>query len=865
MSEGSIDIRRLKFSQHSSGTSEGCGGGRSGSPPVCLGEPTPCSCRELRGAELESDRRRECDHRGACAGVLLGRRRTAIRSKASPPTSASTPARRSTSRSTSTTAPAATTRSRSSASATTAATARARSPSGPTPTRPSSRTRSTTRPAASSTPATGRSPTAGRSRRTRCLASTSSDCSASTPTATRSTARPTRSPSSCATTATQRDIVLQTSDTTWQAYNGWAGNNGQVGAQLLRRSERHGRPSRIDGAPASPQDRAYAVSYNRPFITDGSATSPASGAQDYLFGADYAAIYWLEKNGYDVSYISGVDTDRLGADYLTNYKAFISVGHDEYWSGDQRDNVEAARDAGVNLLFWSGNEVYWKTRWDVAISADGTDYRTLVCYKETWAVADPNAGPEDYVNLDPTDVWTGTWRDMRFLGNSARRRRRARRTSTPITGLWPYCHCGENALTGQLFGPDGTGQFGGALDVPARVRGACGSGATPRVANGGELDIAPGILGYEWDTSPEDELPPGRPRSSSRRPPSPGTASSSTRATPSPPGTATHNLSLYRDRERRAGLRRRHRVLELGPQRRARQLALRCAASRTPTSSSSRSTCSPTWASSRASRTPFLISQGLKRATASDDHVAATATIETCPRTSRALSARHDHRHGDRRRRQSADGRRQGRRGRGLGRRRRHLAGRDAPPTAGRTGATPGSRRARAPTRSMARAIDDSLNVATIVADREIVTVGAPDTLQPLQRRRPEERHRRALRRPGGRRTRHALHRRPRRRGHRAQVLAGEPRRRRHRRPRGPPLARRRHAARHRDLHLGRGRVRLAGRDAVHAGRLAAGVEYVVSYRHRRQLRREQRLLRRRAASSPSTGSTTTASGDPSA
>ena len=43
-------------------------------------------------------------------------------------------------------------------------------------------------------------------------------------------------------------------------------------------------------------------------------TSPASGAQDYLFGADYAAIYWLEKNGYDVSYISGVDTDRLGVE-----------------------------------------------------------------------------------------------------------------------------------------------------------------------------------------------------------------------------------------------------------------------------------------------------------------------------------------------------------------------------------------------------------------------------------------------------------------------------------------------------------------------------------------------------------------------
>ena len=41
----------------------------------------------------------------------------------------------------------------------------------------------------------------------------------------------------------------------------------------------------------------------------------------------------------------------------------MDTGHDEYWSGQQRTNVEAARDAGVNLQFWSGNEVYWRTRW----------------------------------------------------------------------------------------------------------------------------------------------------------------------------------------------------------------------------------------------------------------------------------------------------------------------------------------------------------------------------------------------------------------------------------------------------------------------------------------------------------------------
>ena len=43
------------------------------------------------------------------------------------------------------------------------------------------------------------------------------------------------------------------------------------------------------------------------------------------------------------------------------------MGHDEYWSGGQRANVEAARAAGVNLAFFSGNEVFWKTRWEPSI------------------------------------------------------------------------------------------------------------------------------------------------------------------------------------------------------------------------------------------------------------------------------------------------------------------------------------------------------------------------------------------------------------------------------------------------------------------------------------------------------------------
>lgn len=101
------------------------------------------------------------------------------------------------------------------------------------------------------------------------------------------------------------------------------------------------------------------------------------------------------------------------------------VGHDEYWSNEQRNNVEAARAAGVHLAFFTANEVFWKTRWEPSIDGSNTAMRTLVCYKETKTS-----------QVDPTSTWTGTWRDARF--------------SPPSDGGRP-----ENALLGNIFTVNG--------------------------------------------------------------------------------------------------------------------------------------------------------------------------------------------------------------------------------------------------------------------------------------------------------------------------------------------------------------------------------------------------------------------------
>ena len=191
-------------------------------------------------------------------------------------------------------------------------------------------------------------------------------------------------------------------------------------------------------------------------------------------------IRWLEANGYDVSYSTGVDSDRRGAE-ITEHRIFLSVGHDEYWSGNQRANVEAARAAGIHLAFFSGNESFWKTRWENSISTPATPYRTLVTYKETHANA----------KIDPTPVWTGTWRDKRF--------------SPPADGGRP-----ENALTGTIF------TVNCCADLALRISEAEGKLRFWRhtsVANlnpGQTATVAPGILGYEFDEDLNNgSRPPG--------------------------------------------------------------------------------------------------------------------------------------------------------------------------------------------------------------------------------------------------------------------------------------------------------------------------------------------------------------------
>ncbi len=295
------------------------------------------------------------------------------------------------------------------------------------------------------------------------------------------------------------DLLFQTSDATWEAYNDYGGNS-------------------LYDEGFDKSTAVHMVSYNRPFRTRNDFQT------SWVFNAEYPMVRWLESNGYDVSYFTDVDSDRYGS-LIKNHKVFLSVGHDEYWSAAQRQNVTAARDAGVNLAFFSGNEIFWKTRWQSSIDGSNTPYRTLVTYKET------NNGP-----IDPMDppIWTGTWRDNRY--------------SPPADGGLP-----ENALSGTIFMVNGEGgdelsNETDPMDVPyaySKLR-FWRNTAIAQLQPGQTYVMPTGVLGYEWDEDVDNGFRPAGLMDMSSTTLQVGEMVLDPYAYQMGPGTATHSLTLYR-------------------------------------------------------------------------------------------------------------------------------------------------------------------------------------------------------------------------------------------------------------------------------------------------------------------------------
>lgn len=139
------------------------------------------------------------------------------------------------------------------------------------------------------------------------------------------------------------DILFQCSDNTWQAYNRWPSNYSI-----------YTHPDGIQGPWAE-------VSFDRPYGRQsqymGIVNDPLSFGSGEFLSFERPFSYFLEQHGYDVAYCS--NSDLVTPDRGLKAKAFLSIGHDEYWDIRQFRSVETLKEQGVNLLFFSGNSICW--------------------------------------------------------------------------------------------------------------------------------------------------------------------------------------------------------------------------------------------------------------------------------------------------------------------------------------------------------------------------------------------------------------------------------------------------------------------------------------------------------------------------
>ncbi|WP_395540589.1 N,N-dimethylformamidase beta subunit family domain-containing protein [Neotabrizicola sp. sgz301269] len=179
---------------------------------------------------------------------------------------------------------------------------------------------------------------------------------------------------------------------TWCAYNDWGGSNHYQGLTG---------PNGADFAPNVSVLRPWATGFVRwpadaPRIPYASPllAKPRYPHMEYARSRTISKKYassgwaaferpfalWCEAQGIALDFATQHDLHR-DPHLLDGYDRALIVGHDEYWTWEMRDHLDAWLDAGGELARFAGN-FFWQTRLS-------PDLRTQTCYKTRARAEDP--------------------------------------------------------------------------------------------------------------------------------------------------------------------------------------------------------------------------------------------------------------------------------------------------------------------------------------------------------------------------------------------------------------------------------------------------------------------------------------------
>jgi hypothetical protein len=201
--------------------------------------------------------------------------------------------------------------------------------------------------------------------------------------------------------------ILQIAATgSWTAYNTWGGSNHYQGITG---------PNRDQFAPVVSLERPWARGFvvlppEAPRVpltaTMPPATVPRYPHMEWAFATGHSKKYasagwasydghffrWAERTSFSVDLATQHEL-HFEPELLSGYDCVVMVGHDEYWTWEMRDAVDAYVEAGGRIARFAGNFM-WQTR----LKAEG---RRQVCYKYRARAEDPA-----YRSADPSRTTT---------------------------------------------------------------------------------------------------------------------------------------------------------------------------------------------------------------------------------------------------------------------------------------------------------------------------------------------------------------------------------------------------------------------------------------------------------------------------
>lgn len=206
-------------------------------------------------------------------------------------------------------------------------------------------------------------------------------------------------------------ILLLNCSSTWVAYNDWGGSNFYEGilgenfdqatpvASTLRPFSR-GFAWLPEGAPRIPlreppkmgaalryphMEWAYANGFSKKYASAGWASY------------ERHFLRWAESQGFTVDVATQHDLHRDPA-ILQGYRCVAIVGHDEYWSWEMRDAIDAYTACGGRVARFAGNFA-----WQIRLEQNGTQQ---ICYKHQAHTRDPIR------NTAQKHLLTAAWDDV---------------------------------------------------------------------------------------------------------------------------------------------------------------------------------------------------------------------------------------------------------------------------------------------------------------------------------------------------------------------------------------------------------------------------------------------------------------------